>query len=93
MGLAGLKNETFDLLIFYRDRAERLKGCKVQSFMVETNQNVKSGGLLGSREAYTIPTNTAIQFELKGVALEHNFECGRTERIEIVKRLEAYEDL
>jgi len=91
MEIGAVKN--FDILFLYENTLGRLKNCIVQEFKINVQTNVVPFNRIGSRETLNVPTGTSTEFMLTGVAQTTEMSVDELERVEIVKRIDAYKDL
>jgi len=82
----------FELLVITGNSMQRLKQCLVETFSININNNLREA-YFGIRAPAMLPSVQEISFELKGRALNMESSFTEGERVEIVKRLDAYEGL
>lgn len=84
----------FELLVITNNSMQRLKNCLVEQFTINIHNDIQPyNGVFDSRFAAHVMNKSTIDFELKGKALNVEASFTEGERVEIVKRLDAYSHL
>lgn len=86
----------FDLLIITEQAGkqilQRISECLVSEFSISQKNDVRFLNCLGSRATEPNLLHGHIEFEMRGVARSMSI-MSQTERVELVRRIEAYSDL
>lgn len=82
----------FDLLFITRNTMSRLKDCMIEKYQQTLENEVVPFHSLNGMKAMLLGRST-VSFEFSGRAASISLDYNETERVEIVKRLDAYEGL